>query len=399
VAVVTATGASAFTAAVGWARFGAPDPVAIAVLAVLAAGLLLAPVGPTAARGLGLDLRAIGWTLGAVALLLAPAGYADLTHHLAWSGSWLLVASGCAAVVLLPGQCSAGTRGLLAAVGAVAAGQVLPLAAVDPHGTAIAVTVALAVAGAVPLVLSVRRGLGLPGILAATSLWLVTFCLAQVPHQMSARQFAAFLTVPAAALFLVAVLPALAGSTATLAWLVPRASRWPMAWIAAALASVAVWAAVEQRTLAPLGELALEGRTLPAAALLLIAGLAVRWLRGRGGSLAVAGPALLMALGPATVAAVGESRMGDSATRPVVVILVGVLLAAAGAGARLRAPVLIGGAAGVITGLAQLSTVIDLVPRWVVLGIGGALLLAAGFGYEALFRVGRHAVTAARGLR
>jgi hypothetical protein len=399
VALVVSSGASALAAAFGWLRFGAPDPLVIGLIAGFATAALVAPVPSAVPAAFHRDLHALGWTLGGIAVPLTTIGYADLTHHLAWSCTWLVVAAGCAIGLRFPRSPAAGTPALLAMAGAFAAGQVLPLVAVDPARTATPVVCALLAVGAVPLVLSVRRGLALVGIVAATTHWLVTLSLAEATGPTPGRLLAGYLTIPAAALFTVAVLPALAGSTVARSWLVPRASRWPMAWVAAVVGSVAVWSAVDHSWSDRLGELSLESRTLPAAALLLVAGLTVRWLRGRGGSVMVAGPALVTALGPATVAAVVESGLGDPATRSAVMIAIGVLLAAAGAGARLRAPVLLGAATAVITAVAQLSTVIDLVPRWVSLGTGGALLLAAGFGYEALFRLGRHAVTAVHTLR
>ena len=135
------------------------------------------------------------------------------------------------------------------------------------------------------------------------------------------------------------------------------------------------------------------------AALLLVAGAVTRWLRGVGGSVSVAGPALAVALGPATLLAVEQSLDGEPARRAVVVIVVGAVLAVAGLAARWLAPLVAGAVAAAMTALGQLATLIDLVPRWVTLGSAGVLLVAAGFGYESLMRAGRHAWQTTRALR
>lgn len=398
VALVVASGAGVVAASFGWATDDVPGPAGVALLAVLAAGLLALPgVLPALPPPFGRDLRAVGRVVGAAAYLLGLGAYGDLEQHLRWAGTWAVVAVATVSGLSSPvarARAAAG-RSEAAVLAGVAVGQVLPLALFDRPEPRTAALLALAVVGAAALTLTLRRGLAGAGGAAAVTVWTTTCGLTiATVRGMSQEQLTGYLAAVAAALLLVACAPAVDWPVPLRAGLVPRAARSPLAWGGAALGSLAAWLVADAWTVR-----LLEAYTLPSAGLLMVAGASTRWLRGRGGSLAVAGPALVVALGPATLVAVQQSLDGEPARRAAAVIVAGTALAVAGVAARWLAPLLAGSAAAVMTALGQLTTLIDLVPRWVSLGVAGVLLVAAGFGYEALMRGGRHAWRAARALR
>jgi hypothetical protein len=114
----------------------------------------------------------------------------------------------------------------------------------------------------------------------------------------------------------------------------------------------------------------LEAYTLPASGLALAAALLAR--RGPSPSWVSFGPALSTALTPSTVLILTED--GQHLRRLLLGIgALAILLV--GARARLRAPVLAGGAALAVLAVHELALVWDLVPRWIPLAAGGVLLV------------------------
>jgi hypothetical protein len=123
----------------------------------------------------------------------------------------------------------------------------------------------------------------------------------------------------------------------------------------------------------------LEAYTLPAAAVALLAGrLALRTRPGLS-SWTAYGPALAAALLP-TLASV---LAGDG--HPLRRLLLGLgalVVVLAGARARLKAPVVIGGAVLTLVALHELTLVWDLLPRWIPLAAGGLLLVGLAMTLE-----------------
>jgi hypothetical protein len=253
---------------------------------------------------------------------------------------------------------------------------------------------ALAVLGAVALAASLlpvarTRRLVAPVSIGAATLW--TLGLPMIEAAVSARyefdeldtvnrvaissgDVEGYLAVITVALFVVAVLD--------------RPRSW-LAWAGAALGSAAVWVRLANTDVS-----LLEAYTLTSAALLLAAGVVALVDARRSGrelpdSLVVLGPALAMALLPSALVAFGEAVAKQPPTRSVAVIAAAALVALAGALLHLRAPLFAGVVALVIAAAGQLYTVSDLVPRWVALAIAGALLVGAGFSFEALAKAGR----------
>lgn len=88
----------------------------------------------------------------------------------------------------------------------------------------------------------------------------------------------------------------------------------------------------------------------------------------------VFGPGLTLALLPSTVLAISQSGL----VRPICVAVLALGAVLAGARWRLRAPVALGGASLVILGLDAAWPYVTTGPRWVSLGIAGAVLLWMG---------------------
>jgi len=122
-----------------------------------------------------------------------------------------------------------------------------------------------------------------------------------------------------------------------------------------------------------------EAYTLPAAAVVLLAGWLARRSRGELSSWVTYGPALAAALLPSLASVLaGEGQ-------PLRRLLLGVAALAvllAGAHARLRAPVVVGGAVLAVVALHELVLVWDLLPRWIPLAAAGLLLVGLAMTLE-----------------
>jgi hypothetical protein len=155
----------------------------------------------------------------------------------------------------------------------------------------------------------------------------------------------------------------------------PRAERVVRA-VVAALAESAAWCLV----LAANGVVVIEAYTLPVAVL----ALGVGWYAARNrpelSSWMFAGPALAAALLPTLAAALTE----DAGT-PLRRLLLGagaLAVTVFGAVRRLQAPVLLGGGTLLVLALHELVLVADLLPTWVPIAVGGAVLLGLAITYE-----------------
>jgi hypothetical protein len=129
--------------------------------------------------------------------------------------------------------------------------------------------------------------------------------------------------------------------------------------------------------LAEAGVSTAEAYTLSLAALLLAAG---TWSRRELGqrSWLVAGPALVVGLGPSALLTVGD----DGLVRPLLTVTAAVALLVLGAARRWQAPVAVGAVAAVVVALTQLGPVALEAPRPLTLGSLGVLLLVVGARYE-----------------
>ncbi|MDQ2757192.1 MAG: hypothetical protein M3Y71_11605, partial [Actinomycetota bacterium] len=228
--------------------------------------------------------------------------------------------------------------------------------------------------------------------------------------RLSTGDVEGYLAVVAVALFVVPLLDSLRGADGAdgadggsgLGGSTRRGRAW-LAWLGAAAGTAAVWLA-----LADAGVSVPEAFTLPSSALLLVAGTVVLVAGGRGGaspvgpgprrlragfarpgSVVVLGPALAMALLPSALVAFTEAVDRQAPTRGVATVAACVVVVVAGARLHLRAPLFVGLAALVIAAVGQVFTVYDVVPRWVALALAGAVLVGAGFSFEALAATGR----------
>ncbi|RKS75622.1 hypothetical protein CLV35_2099 [Motilibacter peucedani] len=139
-----------------------------------------------------------------------------------------------------------------------------------------------------------------------------------------------------------------------------------------------------------------EAYTLPSAAALLVAG----WRTARRrplSSWAAYGSGLSLALLPTLLVALAGTAEG--ATRPLVLAAGAALVTVVGARTRLAAPLLIGAGVLAVDALAQVGPAVAALPRWVVVGALGALLVALGTTYERRLRQVRALTTRLHSLR
>ncbi|MEY9889025.1 hypothetical protein ABIA31_002673 [Catenulispora sp. MAP5-51] len=129
-----------------------------------------------------------------------------------------------------------------------------------------------------------------------------------------------------------------------------------------------------------------EPYTLPAAVILLGAGHLRRRHDPEAASWPCYGPGLVLGLTPTLLQALADPGL----LRPALVGVAGLGVLAAGVRGRLQAPLAVGSAVLAIDAVAQLSPALaaayDAVPRWTLIALAGALLLALGVGYERRIR-------------
>ena len=187
-----------------------------------------------------------------------------------------------------------------------------------------------------------------------------------------------------------AVYLTVAGVTVTVMALL-REDRRALGWLGGGLLALASWV-----RLADLGVTAPEAYTLPSAAALLVVG---GWqLRRRPdlGTLTALTPGLSLALVPSLLWVL------DDPTGPRALLLGLGCLALVLAGARLRwtAPILLGATVGALVVLRLAAPYLgDSVPRWVLIGGAGALLIGVGATWERRIAEARHLMGYVRALR
>lgn len=125
--------------------------------------------------------------------------------------------------------------------------------------------------------------------------------------------------------------------------------------------------------------------TLPPAVLMVLVGLQ-GWRRNS--SWVSVGPGLLLGLLPSALIA-GDDQ---SVLRLAFVVAAAVALVLIGVRARVQAPFVIGAGVLAKVGVWQFLDIAPLVPRWITLGVAGAILLAAGADYERRITQAKRAV-------
>jgi hypothetical protein len=366
VGFIVSSTAAAGLGAIGGRGDSPVSPVIVACIGAGAAALL---------RARQRDLRWVGMSCTALALLWGLAAYLDLDHHWSWAFSWL-------ALVLALATTSAGKYTAVAS--GIAIGQIGPFLAHGNNANPWILATGAAVLGAgflaltaAPPVRSVPENTLTLFVAAGTS-WVIAPVVVLFPADASPGPWADYLGIVAASLFI--------GSFQRL--------RWWLSWAAAVTGSAAAWVLLASTT-ADTWEIF----ATPAVGFLLFAG----WVTSRSlpaiGSVVTMGPALSLALLPSAIFAVGQAAQGQSAARAVGVILLGVIFTAVGTAFALRAPFVVGLVAAGIAATGQLLALADLVPRWAVLAGGGGLLIATGFGYERIAHTGKRAHRFTAGLR
>jgi hypothetical protein len=123
----------------------------------------------------------------------------------------------------------------------------------------------------------------------------------------------------------------------------------------------------------------LEAYTLPGAGFALLAGWFAMRSRPDLTSWTVYGPALAAALLPSLASVLITD---GQPVRRLLVGLAALAVVVAGARARLKAPVIIGGLVLLATAINELKLVWDLLPRWIPLAAGGLLLVGLAMTLE-----------------
>ena len=183
----------------------------------------------------------------------------------------------------------------------------------------------------------------------------------------------------------------LAGAAVTATSLV-RVDRRMLAWPGGALLAAASWV-----RLWDIGVTAPEAYTLPGAAALAVVGL--RHLHTHPGSATVTalGPALSLALVPSLLWALADP---DGGLRVLLLGLGCLVLVVVGVRLRWTAPTLFGSLVGGLLVLRLAAPYVgDTVPRWVVIGAAGALLIAMGVTWERRLQEARQVRAYVLGLR
>lgn len=344
VAAVTIAAPAAVTA-LGWQA----GPVVAAFTACLLAGgvcalVWLAPLGRTLAaawaESLG-GLALVGTVMTAVRWDSEPAGSVTLAA----------VAITAGVIAVARPRARAVAAGVAALAGSASAGLAGGLFASEARVAALALA-ALAAAA----VAAQRRGHAEEPVLGGAAV--AVAAVAQLSAQAEGWPYA------------VAGLLAAEGLAATAYAVLPR--RRPVVVLAVLAWSGAVWT-----LLADAGVETLEAFTLPVAALSLAGGLWLRQAAPLPSWLSV-GPAAAIALLPSAFASVDDEGL----LRPMLTLVAAAVVLALGVALRSQAPVVIGAAAAAVVAVSQLAPYAIGAPRWLTLGLTGAVLLALGARYE-----------------
>lgn len=355
----------------GWSR---PLPAVVAIAAVATTALYPVPVlllvGLCLVTGVGFLLRrdlaptvlllAAGLLLslhsdGLAAIALAVIVGAGWWTHLREEREELSDAGALVAQLALAG--SIWTWGLL----------------LDQPGTWVA---ALGIA-ALPLLAIARRSTGLEVGAALGMFGLFLAGASGAPVSETNTWIAVYLTIAGAA---------------TCAHALLREDRHELGWIGGLLLAAATWV-----RLSDIGVTQPEPYTLPSAIALLVVGLVHLRRNGASATVTALGPGLSLALVPSLLWVLDDPL----SPRTVVLGLACLALVVAGVQARWTAPLTFGALVGslVVLRLAAPYLSDSSVPRWVLLGLAGALLVAMGVTWEQRVNEARRALGYVRSLR
>jgi hypothetical protein len=155
---------------------------------------------------------------------------------------------------------------------------------------------------------------------------------------------------------------------------ISRASRVALAAGAAGLELIAWWLLLADRSVSTV-----EAYTLPLAAVALFAGWAALRSRPELRSWVAYGPALLAGFLPSLAPVLVSTA---EVWRRLVLFVAAVVVIVLGAVNRRQAPVVVGGAVALIVALHELVLLWQLLPGWIPLAGGGAVLLFLAITYE-----------------
>lgn len=341
---VTLAGPTA-VAGVGWQAGGPAAAVSAVALALVVGALVwLRPLGNTVTAA---------WfeSMGGLALVgtVASAVRADSTFAECVTLAAVAATATVVAIRLPALRVAASAVGVLAAAGSLGLGGDLVSDGARVTGLAVAAVTAAALAAH-------RRGQAEEAALGASAV--AVFGLAQASAQAEAWPYA------------VAALCGLEGLIAAL-YAMLRGRRTVV------VIAVLAWTAMVWTLLAEARVDTLEAYTLPLAALTLAAGLWLRRPAGLSSWLSV-GPAAAIALLPSALAAMDDPGLA----RPLLTVVAGAAVLALGVALRWQALVVIGALATALVAVGQLAPYALGAPRWITLGVTGAVLLALGARYE-----------------
>lgn len=170
-----------------------------------------------------------------------------------------------------------------------------------------------------------------------------------------------------------------------------RPDRRQLGWVGGVLLASASWVRLWDR-----GVTTPEAYTLPSAVALLVVGLLHLRRNPTATTMTALAPGLSLALVPSLLWVLVE----PPGPRALLLGLACLALVVGGARLRWTAPVVVGGTVGALLVLRLAAPYIgDAVPRWVLLGGAGALLVATGVTWERRLQEARHLVSYVRGLR
>ncbi|MFP5219750.1 MAG: SCO7613 C-terminal domain-containing membrane protein [Actinomycetes bacterium] len=175
----------------------------------------------------------------------------------------------------------------------------------------------------------------------------------------------------------IVLLTVVAAVGAVAAVVLPARLRWGVA-AGASITGLAAWWLLLERE----GVDTVEAYTLPLAGVLLAAGWLVRRHEPQVRSPQAYTAGLVLLLGPTLLLTFGEDG-DDYLVRAVLLVAASTVVLLVGAALRLQALVVAGAVTLALTGLRMLLPYADDVPRWLSLGLAGALLFGVGATYEA----------------
>ena len=329
-------------------------------------------------------------TAAALAAAAAPAGVA-WWRRLVWSPTVIATGSVAAGYLVLLGLAAALPSAVLTATASSALALVLAIGFVTSErrgevvGPALTGGLAvLATTGALPAWgTTLDLAPATVALLLASYAGVVLLAAAPLTRRTSSRSTLELTTVVPAVLAVVLApsLPSLAMTltiigTALAAVAVLNGDRRPVSWLGVAVLGCATLIRVVAEVRAP------ELYTLPAALLLLGAGLWRLRTDPESDSLGALGSGLTLALLPSLLLALGD----PISVRGVLVGAAGVATLVLGVRERLCTPLLVGAGTTALLALRELQPLSEAVPRWVSLALLGLGLLAVGITWESRLR-------------